>query len=87
MVQSWSDDPVNHPKHYEILPGIEAIDIIRALLTEEEFKGYLKGNNLKYQLRADAKGNPEQNRAKGQWYITYLNKLHTTNTADSSYRT
>src|SRR5210317_415527 len=43
-------DMVNHPPHYNHA-GIECIDAIRAALTPEEFRGYCKGNNLKYTWR------------------------------------
>ena len=32
--------------------GIETLDIIKAKLTEDEFRGYCKGNALKYICRA-----------------------------------
>lgn len=60
-------DPVNRPKHYN-QGDIECIDAIRAALTPEEFRGYLKGNSLKYLWRADLKGGLEDLR-KAQWYI------------------
>jgi hypothetical protein len=41
--------------HYELWNGFEAIDIIKDVLTEDEYKGYLKGNILKYQLRLGKK--------------------------------
>jgi hypothetical protein len=41
--------------HYEIWKDFEAIDIIKNVLTEDEYKGYLKGNILKYQLRLGKK--------------------------------
>lgn len=40
-------DPVNHPSHYTS-GNIECIDAIRAALTPEEFRGFCKGNVLKY---------------------------------------
>ena len=43
-------DMVNSPSHYQ-LDGLEAIDIIKASLTADEYLGYLKGNALKYMLR------------------------------------
>ena len=55
----WSDqeskeeikeDVVNKPKHYN-QGGIECIDAIEAMLTHEEFVGYLRGNSLKYRWR------------------------------------
>ena len=47
-------DPIN-PTHYQI-GGIETIDYIEAKLTPEEFKGYCKGNSIKYISRAGHKG-------------------------------
>jgi hypothetical protein len=41
--------------HYELWENIEAIDVIKALLTDEEYKGFLKGNMLKYRLRCGKK--------------------------------
>ena len=43
-------DQVNHPPHYR-QGGIECIDAIEAALTPEEFRGYCKGNVLKYVCR------------------------------------
>lgn len=64
-------DPVNHPDHYN-KGGIETLDIIKMCLTEEEYKGYLKGNILKYRERAQFKGNPEQDYAKAKFYYDEL---------------
>ena len=61
-------DMVNHPPHYKLGNGMEVIDIIEAALTEEEFLGYLKGNDLKYIYREPHKGNSEQDVAKSIWY-------------------
>ena len=51
-------DLVNFPPHYR-QGGIECIDAIRAALTEEEFRGYCKGNALKYIWRERHKGGNE----------------------------
>lgn len=61
-------DMVNNPPHYKLSNGMEVIDIIEAALTEEEFRGYLKGNDLKYIYREPHKGNSEQDVAKSIWY-------------------
>ena len=42
--------------HYDIWLGFEAIDVMKAILTKDEYVGYLKGNILKYQLRLSKKG-------------------------------
>lgn len=55
-------DNVNSPTHYKLnISGhdIEVIDIIRAILTPEEFRGYLKGNILKYIMRESNKNHIE----------------------------
>lgn len=48
-------DMVNHPPHYKLANGTESIDVIRAVLSPEEYKGWCKGNALKYQFRAGKK--------------------------------
>jgi len=64
-------DPVNRPTHYS-QNGIECIEAIKASMTPEEFRGYLKGNAMKYVWRYQHKGNPAQDIAKAQWYLTAL---------------
>ena len=48
-------DDVNSPSHYT-RGAIECIDAIRAALTDEEFRGYCKGNMIKYVWRERYKG-------------------------------
>lgn len=61
-------DEINSPSHYMLFPDMEAIDVIKAALTPEEFAGYCKGNALKYRLRAGDKGPAAQCIAKANWY-------------------
>ena len=63
-------DLVNFPPHYR-QGSIECIDAIRAALTEEEFRGYCKGNALKYIWRERHKGGDES-LLKADWYIAKL---------------
>lgn len=69
----WLDkssiDMVNSPPHY-LTGGIETIDYIKAKLTAEEFKGYLRGNVLKYASRK--KGGDDM--GKAAWYADRLSK-------------
>lgn len=65
-------DEINHPQHYQLFPDMEAIDVIEAALTPEEFRGYCKGNALKYRLRAGEKGPAEKCIAKANWYQNRL---------------
>ena len=66
-------DPVNSPNHYMLFPdGTEAIDIIKAALTPEEFDGYCKGNCLKYRLRAGKKDALQQDIDKAETYVKMM---------------
>lgn len=63
-----SADSVNHPAHYKH-GEIETLDIIRMSLTAEEFQGFLKGNVLKYQIRAPHKHEtPDEDYKKAKFY-------------------
>ena len=59
-------DMVNHPPHYNI-GKIECIDAIQAMLTPEEFRGYLRGTSLKYRWRYRYKDGM-QDIDKAEWY-------------------
>ncbi len=61
-------DEIQNPAHYDLFPGQQAIDVIKAALTPEEFRGYCKGNALKYRLRAGEKGPAEKCLTKANWY-------------------
>jgi hypothetical protein len=62
-------DPINHPDHYRH-GEIECIDAIQAALTREEFRGFCKGNVLKYVWREQHK-DPESLK-KARWYLDRL---------------
>ena len=76
-------DPIGRPKHYN-KKGIEAIDVIEAFAGNK----YLRGNALKYVLRADYKGDTLKDLKKAVWYlqreIAQMEKLeaHVTKVAD-----
>jgi len=63
-------DNVDRPMHYAA-GSIECIDAIEAQLSAEEFRGYLKGNVIKYLWREKHKGGVESLK-KANWY---LNKI------------
>lgn len=67
-----NEDIVNHPSHYKGNKGIETIDFIENVLTREEFIGYLRGNVIKYQSRANLKGRKEEDLKKAKWYSDKL---------------
>ena len=57
MIKIENDSKAKNPNsnHYELWENFEAIDVIKLALTDEEYKGFLKGNILKYRLRAGKK--------------------------------
>lgn len=58
-----SQESINHPSHYQG-NSIEVIDII-----EDFGLNFHLGNAIKYILRADKKGNREEDLSKAIWYI------------------
>lgn len=68
--EQW--DEISQPKHYTV-GGFEAIDVVRAKLTHEEFVGFCKGNVLKYLMRANYKEHHDKDIGKAEWYMKELN--------------
>lgn len=65
-------DNVNAPNHYKLRGlDIEAIDVIRGALTEDEFRGFCKGNVLKYTIR-EAHKNGDEDLKKAKKYLEFL---------------
>ena len=63
-------DTIFNPKHY-MQGSHECIDEIEAMLSPEEFKGFLKGNVIKYRYRANLK-NGKEDLAKADNYAYFL---------------
>lgn len=72
MKRMAEKDNIN-PKHYKN-GKMDAITIMQNTLTDEEFKGFLKGLIIKYIYRADNKNGVEDYK-KAQWYLNRLIKL------------
>ena len=66
-----ADDPVNSPAHYN-RKGVEAIQAIEASMSDDEFRGYCKGNAMKYLWRYQYKGKPVEDLKKCRWYLDKL---------------
>ena len=63
------EDKIN-PSHYRT-DTIECIDAIEAMLTPEEFIGYLRGSIMKYEWRYPNK-NGVEDLIKSQWFTNKL---------------
>ena len=66
-------DMVNHPKHYTS-GKIEVIRIMEDQLTPEEYRGYIKGQVIKYITRERHK-NGLEDLEKAYWYLGRLINL------------
>lgn len=64
-------DNVNNPRHYTV-GGYESLDVLRAKLSPEEYRGFCKGNILKYIMRANYKGHHDQDCDKALFYAKEL---------------
>lgn len=66
-------DIVHSPSHYKLRGlDIESVDVIRSVLSDEEYKGWCKGNALKYLFRAGKKDDEIQDLSKCSVYLKWL---------------
>lgn len=69
---------IKSPVHYQVVDGIEAIDLIREVVLHlgisDPYAGYLLGNVLKYRLRAGKKDDALKDLAKAGEYEEMYNK-------------
>lgn len=72
--EGMQNEQVNHPTHYN-QGSREVIDEMRLLFGDEAVIWFCKLNAYKYMRRADYKGNKEQDLAKAEWYMDYLDDM------------
>lgn len=63
---------VNHPNHYGGDTPFECIKVLNAWLSPEEYRGFLRGNAIKYLCRVGKKDNVLQELKKVNWYVNKL---------------
>ena len=61
-------DPVTNPSHYK---GIQPIDVMKENFSPDEYRGFLKGNILKYVMRYQDKGGLDDLQ-KAEQYLKWL---------------
>lgn len=67
-------DAVDHPQHYNAVPGVECIDVAKHF-------GFVLGNAIKYIWRAGHKGKALEDLRKARWYLDYaIKELEETST-------
>ena len=62
------NEQVKSPKHYQLIDGIESIDLIACGMTLEMWRGFCLGNIIKYRIRAGKKGDLQQDIDKANYY-------------------
>ena len=75
---------VNDPDHYDFF-DMTAIQAIERVLNHDEYMGFLKGNALKYRLRAGKKDNLKQDIAKAEWYEAAYERYVEENTPNKMF--
>lgn len=70
VIKIPAEDKVNHPAHYT-QGGIECIEALKASMSTDEFRGYLKGCQMKYMWRYRLKNGIEDLK-KARWYLDRL---------------
>jgi len=69
-IEQVRQDMINSPNHYAD-SEIECIDAMRAMMTHEQFTGYLRGNVFKYLWRYQKKNGAEDLK-KSNWHLQKL---------------
>lgn len=69
--QSEKPQQFEKVQHYN-QGGFECIDVMKAISTPEEFKGFLRLNTFKYLYRANFKGVKVSDLKKAQYYLNRL---------------
>ena len=63
---------IDHPQRYGGDTPFETIKVLQAWLSEEQYKGFLLGNTIKYLSRLGKKDNNVQELRKSKWYLEKL---------------
>ena len=72
--EEYQEDNVCNPEHYNT-GNIECIEAIEESMSSVAYKGYLKGNSMKYLWRYDYKGKQVEDLQKCQWYLARLTQV------------
>lgn len=72
------------PQHYVLEDGSDNMEVVAKILGREQFKGFLRGNALKYLIRYELKGGADD-LFKAIDYIERLAKLEG-NMEDEAYK-
>lgn len=74
-IDDITDLPIDDQATYYDAGGISTMDVIKAKLTEDQYKGFLLGNIIKYSCRLNHKDNPTRDAEKVANYSKILSEL------------
>lgn len=74
IVDQMTEDAIN-PSHYKVKGIPEAIDLMKHMMTKEQFEGFLWGNIIKYSYRYGRKGDKAETAGKLKWYAKRLEEV------------
>lgn len=69
-----NNEMVNHPNHYN-QGKRETIEEMRLMFGDQAVADFCRLSAYKYMRRADYKGKKEEDLAKAEWYMDYLDKM------------
>lgn len=74
MLSEKNEKPeaVNHPLHYGGDTTYECVKVLKAWMSADEYRGFLRGNAIKYLCRTGKKDEIVQELKKSAWYINKL---------------
>lgn len=65
-------EEINHPERYNGDSVYECIKVLKAWMPEEQYRGFLRGNFIKYVCRLGKKDDSVQELKKASWYLERL---------------
>lgn len=71
-VTNKQNEEVNHPSRYGGDTVYECIKVLKAWFSPDEYKGFLRGNFIKYVCRLGKKDNNVQELKKARFYLDKL---------------
>lgn len=66
------EQDINHPERYGGDTEYECIKVLKAWLNKDEYRGFLKGNAIKYLCRLGKKDEAVKEIEKAKWYLDKL---------------
>lgn len=70
------ESDINHPSRYGGDTEYECIKVLKAWLNEDEYRGFLRGNAVKYLCRLGKKDEAVKEIEKAKWYLDKLEESY-----------